>query len=309
MGLKYNPLLKIGLDDTGSGGGGGGSGTVTDVSVVTANGVSGSVANSTTTPAITLSLGAITPTSVASSGSVSGSNLSGTNTGDQTIELTGDVTGSGTGSFAATIANDAVTYAKMQNVSAASKLLGRGDSGSGDAQEITIGSGLSMTGTTLSASGINQLTGDVTAGPGSGSQVATIANGVITDAKISSSADVMINTITFIIDGGGSAITTGVKGDLEITFNCTINRVTLLADQSGSIVVDIWKDTYLNYPPTDADSITASAPPTLSSATKSQDSTLTGWTTTITAGDTLRFNVDSITTCTRVTISLKVTKT
>lgn len=62
----------------------GGSGTVTDVSVVTANGVSGSVATSTTTPAITLTLGAITPTSVAATGTVTGSNLSGTNTGDQT---------------------------------------------------------------------------------------------------------------------------------------------------------------------------------------------------------------------------------
>ena len=35
--------------------------------------------------------------------------LSGTNTGDQTITLTGDVTGSGTGSFAATLANTAVS--------------------------------------------------------------------------------------------------------------------------------------------------------------------------------------------------------
>ena len=77
---------------------------VTSVSVVTANGVSGSVANPTTTPAITLSLGAITPTSVAATGTVTGSNLSGTNTGDQTITLTGDVTGSGTGSFATTLA-------------------------------------------------------------------------------------------------------------------------------------------------------------------------------------------------------------
>jgi len=65
--------------------GGGGSGTVTSVSVVTANGVSGSVANPTTTPAITLTLGAITPSSVAAVGTVTGSNLSGTNTGDVTI--------------------------------------------------------------------------------------------------------------------------------------------------------------------------------------------------------------------------------
>lgn len=43
---------------------GSGSGTVTSVSVTTTNGVSGTVANPTTTPAITLSLGAITPSSV-----------------------------------------------------------------------------------------------------------------------------------------------------------------------------------------------------------------------------------------------------
>lgn len=71
--------------------GGGGSGTVTSVSVVTANGVSGSVANATTTPAITLTLGAITPTSVAAVGTVTGSNLSGTNTGNVTLATFGTV--------------------------------------------------------------------------------------------------------------------------------------------------------------------------------------------------------------------------
>jgi len=138
--------------------------------------------------------------------------------------------------------------------------------------------------------------------PSTSGKVLTSNGTVWTSAVVTS-----IRAIEFVIDGGGSAITTGVKGYLEIPFACTINAVTLLADQSGSIVVDVWKDTFANYPPVDGDSITASAVPTISSATKSQNSTLTGWTTSISAGDILGFNVDSISTCERVTISLKVT--
>lgn len=125
-------------------------GTVTSVSVTTANGVSGTVTNPTTTPAISLALGAITPTSVAASGAVTGSNLSGSNTGDQTITLTGDVTGSGTGSFAATIGANKVTYGKIQDASGVSKLLGSAASGAA-ITEITLGTNLSMSGSTLNA--------------------------------------------------------------------------------------------------------------------------------------------------------------
>lgn len=133
-------------------------------------------------------------------------------------------------------------------------------------------------------------------------------DGVSGNPTLSLDADVVTATITFIIDGGGSTITTGVKGDLEVPFACTITQSTLLGDQSGSIVIDIWKDTYGNFPPTVADTITASAKPTLSSATKAQDATLTGWTTSVAAGDTLRFNVDSVSSIQRATLSLKVTK-
>ena len=108
----------------------------------------------------------------------------------------------------------------------------------------------------------------------------------------------------FIIDGGGSAITVGVKGDLYIPDAFTITGVAVLADQSGSIVLDLWVDTYANYPPTVADTITASAKPTLSSATKTKDTTLTGWTTSIGSDRTLRVNVDSASTVTRVVLAV-----
>jgi len=112
--------------------------------------------------------------------------------------------------------------------------------------------------------------------------------------------------LEIVIDGGGSAITTGVKVDVEMPFTGHIRANRLFADQSGSIVIDLWKDTYANFPPTVADTITASAKPTLSSAAKSQDSTLTGWTTAFSAGDIVRVNVDSATTIQRVTLSLTV---
>jgi hypothetical protein len=115
--------------------------------------------------------------------------------------------------------------------------------------------------------------------------------------------------IPFIIDGGGSPITTGVKGYLTIPFSCTITQVTVLSTVSGSIVIDIWKDSYGNFPPVDADSITSATPPTLSGAVSSQDVTLTNWIKTITAGDVLAYNVDSATTVTLVTVSLRVTRT
>ncbi|HEY1170226.1 MAG TPA: hypothetical protein VGH19_02545 [Verrucomicrobiae bacterium] len=111
-------------------------------------------------------------------------------------------------------------------------------------------------------------------------------------------------SLNFVIDGGGSVITTGLKGFLEVSFPMTITGVTVLADQTGSAVIDIWKDVYASYPPTGADSITASAKPTISSAVKTKDTTLTGWTTAVNAGDILAFNVDSIATIQRLTISI-----
>ena len=115
-----------------------------------------------------------------------------------------------------------------------------------------------------------------------------------------------IETINFIIDGGGSEIALGEKGHVVVEYPCRIISVELLADQSGSIVIDIWKDTLANFPPADGDSITAAAVPEIAADDNSLDATLVGWTIDIAAGDILAFNVDSVTDIERVTLSLKV---
>jgi hypothetical protein len=113
-----------------------------------------------------------------------------------------------------------------------------------------------------------------------------------------------------VIDGGGSTITTGVKFDLEVPYNATITRWDIFADQTGSVVVDVWHDSYANFPPTVADTLSAGEKPTLSAASKNQDTSLNsgnGWA--VTQGNILRFNVTSVTTVTRVSLCLHVTRT
>jgi hypothetical protein len=112
--------------------------------------------------------------------------------------------------------------------------------------------------------------------------------------------------LRFILFNNGSAITTGTKGYLSFPVAGTIVRSRLIADQVGSIVVDIWKDTFAAYPPTVADTITSAAKPTLTAADHSEDTTLTGWNKVVNAGDTFGYHVDSVATVTYVAVELTI---
>ena len=117
-------------------------------------------------------------------------------------------------------------------------------------------------------------------------------------------------TLGLTIDGGGIELTIGIKGYIAIPYNCTITGWVALADISGSIKIDVWKDVYANYPPDDTDSITNGHEPEITTATKAEDSDLGDWSSvTVTAGDVIGFSVDSITDITRLTLILQVTKT
>jgi len=121
-------------------------------------------------------------------------------------------------------------------------------------------------------------------------------------------------SVVFVIDGGGAAITTGIKGFIEVPFSGSIEAVRLFGDSAaGDMVVDIWKDTFANYPPVVGDSICGSSKPTLAGwGWKGQlDSAAliaAGWTLEFEAGDILYFNVDSNgdASTTKCTVSLTV---
>ena len=160
---------------------------------------------------------------------------------------------------------------------------------------------------------VNQASGDVvrvlagqqTRGP-TGPTGATGATGAAGADGVDATPNTQF-TVTF--DGGGSALVVGSEWFAMVNFAGTITGAVLLADTAGALVIDIQKDVLGSYPPTGADSIVASAPPTLAAASSSSDSTLTGWTTTFSAGDIFRFEVESCTTIAKATLILKVTKT
>jgi hypothetical protein len=112
-------------------------------------------------------------------------------------------------------------------------------------------------------------------------------------------------TIGITIDGGGSAITTGVKGYIVVPNARTITGWYVVGAPSGSIVVDVWKAN--GSIPTVANTIAGSEKPTLSSSQYNSDLSLSTWTTALVANDVIGFNVDSATTITKATIVIVTT--
>jgi hypothetical protein len=194
---------------------------------------------------------------VLASGTVTGSNLSGTNTGDQTITLTGPVTGSGTGSFATSITANAITDAMLAQVATAT-FKGRISAGTGNPEVLTAAQATSllspvvaggaqgvMTGsdkTKLDAiTGTNTgdqtitLTGDVT-GSGTGSFAATIGANKVTLAQM---AQVATGTVFYrkTAATGNPEVQTlaTLKTDLGLTgTNSGDQTITLTGDVTGT---------------------------------------------------------------------------
>lgn len=115
-------------------------------------------------------------------------------------------------------------------------------------------------------------------------------------------------SIPLILDNGANPIPAGAKVFYEIPFACILTGYTLLSEMTTTAVLDVWVDSYANYPPTVGDTITAAAKPTLSAAMKSQDNTIATWTKSIAAGSIVMANVDSNSAATKLSLSLRAVK-
>lgn len=124
-----------------------------------------------------------------------------------------------------------------------------------------------------------------------------------------SGANIKIGSVGFGLDNNGAVLTIGTKAYATVPFSGTIVSWVIYADQIGSAQVDVWKTSYASYPPTVADTITGTDQPKLVTAIKNTNLSLGAWTnTTVNAGDIFAFNVDSVSTITRLTLQLKIIK-
>ena len=114
----------------------------------------------------------------------------------------------------------------------------------------------------------------------------------------------LTRTVNYVIDSGSLPMQVGDKGKLTIDVTGVIENIRVLSDQTGDIVFEIEKTTFANYP--NFTSMTGGNRVQLTNSDKYFDDVLNNWTTTIVAGDILRFNVISVNNIRRILISLKL---
>lgn len=122
-------------------------------------------------------------------------------------------------------------------------------------------------------------------------------------------------SVGITIDGVGSVPATGLRGMIQYPYGATITGWAIIADQPGTASVDIWFIAGSAPPaapniPTSSNKISASAPVTLAAQSAAGGaSAISTWSPTLTQWGTVGFNLVSVTTCTRLTIEIYLTRT
>ena len=133
-------------------------------------------------------------------------------------------------------------------------------------------------------------------------------------ADTSSRSDHVHSEVTSVGFGIGSAdgtnvIGVGTKHYFSVPFACTITGWRVMVSPNATVTLDIWKVASGTTLPTNSNSITASAKPGVTAAPAARSTSLTGWTTSIAAGDILAWEVETNDLAKFIGLSLELTKT
>lgn len=115
--------------------------------------------------------------------------------------------------------------------------------------------------------------------------------------------------VTMTVDGGGSEITTNGVYYIKCPFAGTISGWEITATSTGEITFDVWKDSFNNFPPTLADSITGSEPPILTQQMRNSNYTIASWNTNINEGDWFAFTPTAVSGISLTVVALLVDAT
>jgi hypothetical protein len=117
-----------------------------------------------------------------------------------------------------------------------------------------------------------------------------------------------IVALEFPIGDGTNTITTGIKHGIKVPFSGVwVTWEIGVVVTNGTITFDIWKDTYANFPPADADSICGAALPTIAVSGAKATGDASAWTA-VTSGDWIFINVDAVATIKQCTLVLILKK-
>ncbi len=120
----------------------------------------------------------------------------------------------------------------------------------------------------------------------------------------------LTNAITFTFDGATAVVPTNLTRYVTVPYNCTITGFYMLADTTGTTVIDVMRCTFTQFDagsthPVIADHITASLPPTITS-NKTNVTSVGTWSASLTNGNVLAFRTITNTAATTISLSLIV---
>jgi len=164
---------------------------------------------------------------------------------------------------------------------------------------VTVGTGLSFSSGSLTATDTGSASVSDTAFASSWDGVTTIApskNAVF---------DSTYRSVTFVVDGSGSVLTTGTKNPVKVVVGGTLAGWTMMVSPSGSVTADVYRAANGAGLPVTSIVGGSGTKPAISSAVENSSTSFTSWTSTaITASDNLAINLSGITSATYCELTL-----